>query len=255
MTSPEGQAHFEFQKMQLINSLGTVAEHMRQCANHVEQFAQLVSHVHYGAGAMQPLGQFAVPVAPAPVPAAGRKRKAQALETTDGKKARGAKKLKDPNAPKRPASSYLIFQNDVRSELRKQNPNMPNNELLTMIAKLWSEMPKEKKQEYEDRQKAAKENWLAEKAAYDHRSSPDTVATPVAQTPVAPAAIPATNATEESSDDSSDDGSSSAESSDEEGEKEEEVPAPPSKRTKKGEAVKSEQAPAKSEKKSKKSKA
>ena len=53
-----------------------------------------------------------------------------------------ARKPKDPNAPKRPASSYLLFQNEVRQELKAKNPTLPNNELLGLIAKMWKDMPK-----------------------------------------------------------------------------------------------------------------
>ena len=72
----------------------------------------------------------------------GKKRKSRG-EDAEGK--RRAKKPKDPNAPKRPASSYLLFQNDVRNELKAKNPGMRNNELLSAIAKLWAEMPQEQK--------------------------------------------------------------------------------------------------------------
>ena len=86
------------------------------------------------------------PPAPAPPPAqTGGKRKARdADDAVEGKKKRKVKP-KDPNAPKRPASSYLMFQNDVRQELKAKNPHLPNNELLNLIAKAWSEMPKEQK--------------------------------------------------------------------------------------------------------------
>ena len=38
-----------------------------------------------------------------------------------------------------------MFQNDVRQELKAKNPQLPNNELLNLIAKAWSDMPKEQK--------------------------------------------------------------------------------------------------------------
>lgn len=79
-----------------------------------------------------------------PPPAAG-KRKAAAMDETDGVKAKRTRKAKDPNAPKRPASSYILFQNEVRKELKAQHPALSNPELLTMIAKKWSEMPDEAK--------------------------------------------------------------------------------------------------------------
>lgn len=126
---------------QLIGSLKAVADQMRTCATMAEHFVQSLSHVPFGGPV--PLGQYPVPPPATPVPA-GRKRRTAEEMSTDGKRKR--KPPKDPNAPKRPASSYLIFQNDVRNELKKEHPNLSNNELLSMIAALWQNMPKEKKE-------------------------------------------------------------------------------------------------------------
>lgn len=84
-----------------------------------------------------PNPQF-VPVA-IPQPVTGKRKTRDEVE---GKK---KKIIRDPNAPKRPASSYLLFQNDVRQSLKAKHPNVPNNELLQIISKLWQEMPKEQK--------------------------------------------------------------------------------------------------------------
>ncbi|KAH8106350.1 HMG-box [Cristinia sonorae] len=176
---PEGLAQFEYQKMQLIGSLGAVADTMRNCATIADQFAQLVSHVPYNP--MIPNGQFPItaphPVAPLPVTRGKRK----ASEDVEGRRAKKPKKPKDPNAPKRPASSYLLFQNEVRQELKAKNPTLPNNELLGLIAKMWKDMPKSERDEYETRQKAAKDQWVADKTAYNAAlgASPETLATTV----------------------------------------------------------------------------
>lgn len=101
---------------------------MRSCATVAEQFASTV------AGGSSSDVTLAAPQT--------GKRKAQVLEDgePDGKKKRAPRKLKDPNAPKRPASSYLLYQNDVRAELKTKYPGIPNSELLQMIAKRWAAM-------------------------------------------------------------------------------------------------------------------
>ena len=122
---------------------------MRECASVAEQFAQIVGNFSFN-GNPPPFpalanGQYPMPIPPS-LPAAeetGKKRKSRG-DDADGK--RKIKKPKDPNAPKRPPSSYLLFHNDVRSELKAKNPGMRNNELLGAIAKLWSEMPQEQKE-------------------------------------------------------------------------------------------------------------
>ncbi|KAI8984941.1 HMG-box, partial [Trametes punicea] len=105
----------------------------------------------------------------------GKKRKSRG---DDGEGKKRARKPKDPNAPKRPASSYLLFQNDVRNELKAKNPGMRNNELLSAIAKMWADMPQEQKDEYERRNKVAKDAWLAQKAIYEGKTG-QTSAAPV----------------------------------------------------------------------------
>jgi len=246
---PEGVAQFEYHKMQLIGSLNNVAEQMRACAAVADQFAQLVSHVPYGV----PVGQYPhVAVAQATPRVPGRKRKAPADDGEGNKRTRA---VKDPNAPKRPASSYLIFQNEVRKELKEKHPSISNNELLTMIAKLWSELPKEKKEAYELRQKTAKDQWLAEKAAYDTQGSPDSpITAPVAPPVVKPVAKPPSKAVPTPVATSEDDSSEAEGSESDESEEEERSVSPPKKSKKESAPAPKEKAPTK-EKKSKASKA
>lgn len=216
---PEGLAQFEYQKMQLIGSLGAVAETMRSCATFAEQFAQLVSHVPYNPP-MHPNGQFAIPAMPPALPLQHGKRKAG--DEVDGRKPKKPRKPKDPNAPKRPASSYLLFQNEVRQELKAKHPNLPNNELLGVIAKMWKDMAKDEKDAYEARQRLAKDQWLADKSAYqaskEEEAASEDIIVPVAAVNVTPilegSAAPVISETSySSSEDEDEDASSSSEAS------------------------------------------
>jgi hypothetical protein len=111
---------------------------MRQCATVADEFARTMSGKSLAPG----LSPFSDTIAQ------GGKRKAQADDDDegDGKKKRKARKPKDPNAPKRPPSSYLLFQNEVRAELKAKFPELPNSELLQMISKRWSAMSDEDKE-------------------------------------------------------------------------------------------------------------
>ena len=80
---------------------------------------------------------------PAVVDDDSKKRKRPEATAAGEKK---VKKVKDPNAPKRPASAYLIFQNQVREEFKKKHPELPNNGLLSEIAKVWASMSSSDKQ-------------------------------------------------------------------------------------------------------------
>ncbi|KAI9063495.1 hypothetical protein FKP32DRAFT_1592576 [Trametes sanguinea] len=136
----------EVARVQMLAHLQGLSQALRQCSDCVEHF----THTLMG-GQPQPFpphlplnGHFPIGMAPPFIPVAqeeGKKRKRG--EDAEGKKR--AKKPKDPNAPKRPASSYLLFQNDVRNELKAKHPDMRNNELLSTIAKLWAEMPQSQK--------------------------------------------------------------------------------------------------------------
>jgi len=77
----------------------------------------------------------------APQPVAGKKR---------GRVPKEGKRVKDPNAPKRPATSYIMFQNDVREELRQRHPGLPYKELLGKVSEAWQGLAEEQKRQYQD---------------------------------------------------------------------------------------------------------
>ncbi|KAI0676706.1 high mobility group box domain-containing protein [Trametes maxima] len=257
----DNAAQLEYHKMQLVGSLNALAHNMRECAAIADAF---VHTLNYGANpAPFPIGtngQFPmtmVPTLPVAQDEHGKKRKSRG-DDADGKKR--AKKPKDPNAPKRPPSSYLLFQNDVRQELKAKNPNMRNNELLSAIAKMWAEMPQEQKDAYEQRNRAAKDQWLAQKAVYEaagKAGEPSGVPMQVAPIPVvvpvkAPVA-PVVAATPSSSEDSTVEDDTSSDMSSEDEDASETVP--PAKKSKRESAnpAKDDTAP-KKEKKHKKAK-
>ena len=106
---------------------------MRHCANVADQFAQMLTQTPLGAN----LTVYA-----------GSKRLGTEEEDIEGaiKKRRIAnRKARDPDAPKRAASSYIFFQNDLRQELRKQHPDISSSEILTRVKKQWAEMTPEQK--------------------------------------------------------------------------------------------------------------
>ena len=86
-----------------------------------------------------------LPVVPAQPNGVG-KRKADHTQEGEGIKRKRVKKPRDPDAPKRPPSSYLLFQNEVRQAMKKANPAMANHEILTNISQRWAEMSPEEKE-------------------------------------------------------------------------------------------------------------
>ncbi|VDC01085.1 unnamed protein product [Peniophora sp. CBMAI 1063] len=161
MADANALAYFEAQKSQFAAGLHALAEHLRACAGQAEGFAQFVNASSIPNGQIVldpnfiPNAQAAVngvATALAAPGKPGRKRKNAALidgvEATPGKRRRAVKE-KDPDAPKRPASSYLLFQNDVRVQLREKHPEMAHHEIMTRISQLWAGLPAEEKEVYE----------------------------------------------------------------------------------------------------------
>lgn len=55
------------------------------------------------------------------------------------------KKIKDPLAPKRPPSAYLLYQNEVRGAMKEKFKDLSYKEVLGEIAKSWANMTAEDK--------------------------------------------------------------------------------------------------------------
>lgn len=106
-----------------------------------------------------------------------RKRKLVALEIGENglpRKRKREKRIKDPNAPKGPASAYILFQNDIRSAYKKEHPDMSNKELLRLIGDQWKTLAEDKKDFYRDQHGRAKKKHEVDLAAYNAQN-PDHV--------------------------------------------------------------------------------
>jgi transcriptional regulator HMO1 len=87
----------------------------------------------------------------------------------DGKKRKRAtkeKKAKDPNAPKRPPSAYLLYQNEFRKEVKDNNPTMTYPQVLQEISKMWAALSAEDKKPYQDATDLAKVEFEKAKTEY-----------------------------------------------------------------------------------------
>jgi len=115
-----------------------VAQSMKNCARMAETFAGYIKE-----GTVSPADAklFPIPMDLSKLDGGGSTtRKRSSKETADGatgKRVRKEKKLKDPNAPKRPPSAYLLYQNAVRDETRQKFPDVPYQVLLAEISKAW----------------------------------------------------------------------------------------------------------------------
>ena len=80
-----------------------------------------------------------------------------------GKK--GLPSLKDPNAPKRPLSSYFLYANEQRTS--GKFAHLPIQEQAKAFAQAWKEVPELEKTRLTEKFKVAQEAYKNEKAAYE----------------------------------------------------------------------------------------
>jgi len=82
--------------------------------------------------------------------------------------AAGKKKRKrDPNAPKKPISAYLLFCQVERAAIKLKHPGIKGSELTKKVGEAWTTLSDEAKSKFHDALKEAMATYTAEKAAYD----------------------------------------------------------------------------------------
>jgi HMG (high mobility group) box len=79
------------------------------------------------------------------------------------------KAKKDPNAPKKPLTSFMLFSNEVRSRIQKENPSMTFGELGKKIGELFRGLSSSEKQKYEDMSKKEKERYKKQMQDFENK--------------------------------------------------------------------------------------
>lgn len=249
-------------KAELLEKLTLSSAQMRRYADMQDKLTEIIMALPLDDDTLAQL----TTAADVPFTKPRKRRGVMISEGGDGRKRKREVKEKDPNAPKRPASAYLLFQNQVRSKYKTANPNLPQSDLLQLISQQWSNMPQEEKQVYQRQAETAKEKWKTDKIAYegqDHtveaEAAPDvnTSLKPVKAKPISKATVkkpvlkgvpksapvaPTSESDSEAESDSSEDVKQAAkateeddeeeEDEEEDEEEEEEVPPPPAKKPK-----------------------
>mmetsp|Transcript_24550 Transcript_24550/g.28959 ORF Transcript_24550/g.28959 Transcript_24550/m.28959 type:complete len:429 (-) Transcript_24550:132-1418(-) len=95
-----------------------------------------------------------------------------AIDNADANK-KGKKNVKkDPEAPKRPISSYFYFASEKRDAVKKKNGDVSITEISKLLGVMWNKLEKGKKgkngtKKYDDLAAKDKIRYTVEKAAYD----------------------------------------------------------------------------------------
>nr|XP_013803700.1 PREDICTED: FACT complex subunit SSRP1-like [Apteryx mantelli mantelli] len=75
------------------------------------------------------------------------------------KKQLESKKGKDPNAPKRPMSAYMLWLNANREKIKSDHPGISITDLSKKAGELWKAMSKEKKEEWDRKAEDARRDY------------------------------------------------------------------------------------------------
>ena len=77
-----------------------------------------------------------------------------------------SKKLKDPNAPKKPSTAFFLFMADNRARVKEENPDITPAQVGKTLGAEWRELDAKDKAEYEATYETNLEQWRKDKLAY-----------------------------------------------------------------------------------------
>ncbi|CAD6952760.1 unnamed protein product, partial [Tilletia caries] len=86
-----------------------------------------------------------------------------------GRRSKKDKKERDPNAPKRPPSAYILYQNDVRDDTRSKTPELTYTGVLGKIAVMWKQLSEEERNAYTEKRKRLMSEYTILKKQYHAR--------------------------------------------------------------------------------------
>jgi len=92
------------------------------------------------------------------------------------KRRENQKKKKDPNAPKRGASSYMLFMKEQRQRIVAENPGAKFGEIGKLVGEAFKALSEEEKRKYEVMAEKDKERYNQEMKAYEAKKNAKTAA-------------------------------------------------------------------------------
>jgi hypothetical protein len=84
------------------------------------------------------------------------------------------KKKKDPNAPKKWSTAYLLFCNDNRNKVKEANPSIVATEITKELGKMWKTISDEDKKLYEAKSQIEKTKYQQEMDSYSPQEENDS---------------------------------------------------------------------------------
>jgi len=88
-------------------------------------------------------------------------------EEGGGKKTKTGRKKKDPNAPKRPLSAYLLFCGKERAKVTASNPEMKGRAVMTELGARWGRLSDEAKKPFQNEAEGLAKTYVKDTDAYN----------------------------------------------------------------------------------------
>ncbi len=79
---------------------------------------------------------------------------------------KGYKKVKDPNAPKRPINAYMLFSNQQRESVKASNPGIKPKDVMSRLGAMWREMSDAQKGPYKQQAEGGKAQYKTASQGY-----------------------------------------------------------------------------------------
>lgn len=102
-------------------------------------------------------------------------------ENEKGRRGKKRKKIKDPNAPKRPLTAFFLFINDERSKVKQANPEFTVGEVSKELGRRWAAADSSIKSKYEEMADKDKARFEREMTEYKKRGKFSSLASPAAK--------------------------------------------------------------------------
>jgi hypothetical protein len=100
------------------------------------------------------------------LPPPGYDAKGDAIISEHAPKGRSGKRERDPNAPKRCMSAYLLYQNAMREQFKRENPGMTFGQLAKYTSHMYKNLTPDEKATWDSRAAQDKARYDAELATY-----------------------------------------------------------------------------------------
>ena len=174
----------------MIASFKDIAAAMTRCVSIIEDYTRL------SPSSLPTLNSFSG------LPTLSAAELAKAVSTIDAtsipvekkKRNKAEKKPKDPNAPKRPPSAYILYQNEVRDALRSERPELAYKDILALISEKWKALPDAERKVFEGKYVDAQNQFKTLDDAYKSGAAVPKVSRPpitvVAETDGSPSLRP-----------------------------------------------------------------